>query len=119
MWIDKREFKLVCVALLLSLILVGTIAVLAKEVLVKPSIVTVDLKALVRDKLDPEFIKQASEAEVKRKVSSLIKEQTALVQAVTRDKNVIVVSKEAVISKVQDITEFIKQLKESDKGGSL
>lgn len=73
-----------------------------------PQIVTVDLKALVRNQISTELLATLSEAEIEAKLTALIREQKQLINKVMGAENVIVLSKQAVITPVQDITDIIK-----------
>lgn len=74
-----------------------------------PTIVTVDLKALVRDQISHTLLKTLSEEEIEQKVTSLVHEQRKRVKDLMRLKNVIVLSKEAVLTPVPDVTDDIRE----------
>jgi len=86
---------------------------LLKKTLSRPTIVMVDIKELVKSKISTDFIKNTSEEELEGKFNELLQNEIVRIQKVARTKNVIILSKEAVLYGAPNITPLFQgQLKE-------
>jgi|GEM_PF-5729781 len=104
------NFKaLVLITLTTSLLSSGLTLVVFKQISPPVKIVSVDLKALVRDAMSEDFLKNVDEKNIQQKVTSLLQAEKSKVKTALQGKKVMVIAKDAVLHNVPDITEYIRQ----------